>query len=89
MLNPTRQLAFHRRRNTRNMDEILIVRVKTNQPETKILEQEGNSLKIALVSKPIDDQANYELLKFLQRTFKKRARLASGRTTNTKIVELY
>tara|TARA_Y100000310_G_C20655510_1_gene801771 strand:+ start:1551 stop:1766 length:216 start_codon:yes stop_codon:yes gene_type:complete len=71
------------------MDTILIVKVKTDQPETKVLEQEGNRLKIALKAKPIENQANVELLKFLKKTLKMNVRLASGKKTPTKVIEVY
>tara|TARA_Y100000310_G_scaffold323165_1_gene383171 strand:- start:8201 stop:8416 length:216 start_codon:yes stop_codon:yes gene_type:complete len=71
------------------MEQVLVVKVKTGQSETKILEQEGNRLKIALKSKPIENQANVELLKFLKKTLKMNVRLASGKKTPTKVIEVY
>ena len=89
MFDSTWRSTFHGRRGIGNMDTILIVKVKTDQPETKVLEQEGNRLKIALKAKPIENQANVELLKFLKKTLKMNVRLASGKKTPTKVIEVY
>lgn len=68
---------------------ILTVIVKSNQAESKILKREGNELTIALHAKPINNEANIELIKFLKKQFKKDARIISGRTTKRKVVKLF
>ena len=66
----------------------LIIHVKTRQPETKILSQEGDVLKLALHAVPEQGKANTKLVKFLTRHFKKRVRIVSGFTSSKKIVEV-
>jgi len=68
--------------------ETLTIKVKTNQAETEIIKQEGNELTIALKAKPINNEANIELVKFLKKQFKKNVRFISGRTSKIKVVEL-
>jgi len=70
------------------MVRILSITVKPNQPETKILEQAGDDLKIALNAKPIEGEANNELIKFLSKEFKANVEIIRGKTGRKKIVRL-
>ena len=70
------------------MERILKISVKPNQPETKILEQNGDELKIALHAKPIEGEANQALIKFLSKTYKADVEIIRGKTERKKIVKL-
>ncbi len=65
----------------------LKIKVKPNQPETKIL-KEGEELVIAVAAPADKSKANIELLKFLRRKYKKEVKLISGTTSRKKIVQL-
>lgn len=64
------------------------VKVKTRQPETKILKHENNIYLIALKSPPIENKANIELIKFLKKYFKKQVIIKSGFKSKEKIITL-
>lgn len=64
------------------------VKVKTKQPETKIIKQENNTYYIALKSPPHEGKANIELIKFLRKHFKKTALIKSGFKSKQKIIKL-
>lgn len=61
------------------------VKVKTKQPETKILKAENNLYHIALKSPPIENKANLELIKFLKKHFKKPVLIKSGFKSKEKV----
>lgn len=64
------------------------VKVKTKQPETKIIKQENNIYHIALKAPPQQNKANIELIKFLRKHFKKIALIKSGFKSKQKIITL-
>ncbi len=65
------------------------VKVKPNQPETKIL-QGGEELVVAVAAQPDKGKANQELLKFLKRHFKANSvELISGASSRKKVVQVY
>ncbi len=64
------------------------VKVKTRQPETKIIKQENNIYFIALKSPPTKNKANLELIKFLKKHFKKQVLIKSGFKRKEKIITL-
>lgn len=61
--------------------------VKTNQPETKILEDK-EILKVALNAKPEKGKANKELINFLSKKYNASVRIIRGKTKKKKIVEV-
>ena len=66
------------------------VHVKTGSSESKILDYDSlkNTYSVSLISRPVDDAANKELLKLLSKTFKKRFRIKSGSRSKIKSIEL-
>ena len=64
--------------------------VKPNSKENKIIEfnKEANAYKIQIRAKPEDNKANIELIKFLSKSLKKKARIVSGFKSREKIIEL-
>jgi len=62
------------------------VKVKTNKKENKIIKHEYY-YEIHLKSKPIQNQANKELLKLLKTKFKN-PRIAKGLKSKEKIIEI-
>ena len=64
------------------------VKVKTRQPETKIIKQENNIYYIALKSPPHEGKANLELIKFLKNHFKKHCLIKSGFKSKEKTILL-
>lgn len=70
------------------MEKILQITVKLNAPETKILEQNGQELKIALNAKPIEGEANRELIRFLKKEFNCEVEIIRGLKSKKKIVRI-
>jgi len=64
------------------------ISIKPNSSKNEILEQEGDTYKIAVKAAPIEGKANQELIKFLSKHFKKKAKIISGKTSKHKIIEL-
>lgn len=64
------------------------IKVKTKQPETKLLKVENDIYYIALKSQPIENKANLELIKFLRRHFKKQVSIKSGSKSKEKIIKI-
>lgn len=64
--------------------------VKTNSDKNKILEFDNvkQAYKIRLKAKPIEGEANKELIKFLSKELKKNIRIISGFRNKEKIIEL-
>lgn len=69
------------------MERKIIVHVKPNAPETKIISQ-GDEWKVAVAAKPEDGEANRELIKFLERELKANIKILRGRTSRRKILEI-
>jgi len=65
------------------------VMAKPNSRESAITEYDEKLrlIKANLKSRPENNKANIELLKLLQKTYKKRFRIVSGLTSRTKVVE--
>ena len=63
---------------------------KPNASETKIerFDSERNAYIISVRAKPEDNKANIELIKFLSRELKGKARIVSGFRGKEKIIEL-
>lgn len=62
--------------------------VKTNQNETKIIQETENKLKILLKSKPEKGKANIELINFLSKKYNASVRIIKGKTKKKKVVEI-
>ena len=63
--------------------------VKTNSDRNKILGYDENRkvYKIILNAKPVEGEANKELIKFLSKELKKQVRIISGFKNKEKIIE--
>ena len=68
--------------------EIIQVKVKSNQPETKITKQENNILYIDIKTKPEDNKANIELIKFFKKELNKDVKIIKGLTSKNKILKV-
>ncbi|MFH0869289.1 MAG: DUF167 domain-containing protein [archaeon] len=64
---------------------IISVKVKPNSPKTEIL-SEGAVLEVAVAAPAENNRANIELIKFLGKKFKKKARIIRGLTSKNKVV---
>ena len=67
---------------------IIHVKVKPSSGEQKIEQESDGTLFVHLKSPPEDNKANVELMKLLQRFFKKKVKIKSGLTSKNKIVEI-
>lgn len=67
---------------------LLEIRVKTNAKETKILEKNDLFWKIAIAEKPIDGEANKELIRFLEKELKKKVEIVAGKTSKKKLIKI-
>ena len=68
------------------MEKIKVV-VKINYRENNI-EKIDDYYKVYLKARPVEGEANLELVKFLTRYFKKRARIISGLRSKEKLIWL-
>lgn len=66
---------------------IINIKVKTGSEKQEIV-RDGKGYLIYLKSRPVNNEANIELLKLLKKYFKKEARIKSGLRSRTKIVEV-
>ena len=66
---------------------IISVKVKPNAHKTEIV-SEGAVLEVAVAAPPENNRANIELIKFLEKKFKKKARIIRGLTGKNKLVSL-
>ncbi len=66
------------------------VKVKTNSSKNEIIsyDEVNRYYKINLKAKPIEGEANKELIKFLSKELKKNVRIVSGFTNKEKIIEV-
>ena len=70
------------------MSQVIEIKVKPNSRENKILEQEGNKMKVAVKAPAREGKANQELIKFLSRELKTRVEIIRGKTSSRKIVRI-
>jgi uncharacterized protein (TIGR00251 family) len=68
------------------LSDSFIVKVKPSKPKSKIIGMNKNILIIELNAKPIDGEANKELLKFLKEYYKHDFTIVSGLKSKTKKV---
>ncbi|MEK6923242.1 MAG: DUF167 domain-containing protein [Nanoarchaeota archaeon] len=66
----------------------LLIKVKPNSQETKIIRQTDSEIIIALAAPATDGKANLELIKFLKKTFKKDIIILRGKTSRTKLIKI-
>ncbi|MBI4095293.1 MAG: YggU family protein [DPANN group archaeon] len=66
----------------------MLVKVKPNSPETKIVSENGAELVIAVHAPAENNKANIELIKFLSKKFGADVRIVRGLRGRNKIVEV-
>jgi hypothetical protein len=66
----------------------LIVRVKPNAPETKIISQTDSEIILAVAAPPENNKANIELIKFLGKHLKGDVKILRGLTSKTKLIRV-
>ena len=66
----------------------LIVKVKPNSPETKVISQSENELTLAIAAPPEHNKANIELIKFLSKHFKGKVELIRGLSSRNKVIRV-
>ena len=70
------------------MMRVIEVTVKPSAKKTEILEEEGNTLIIAVKAPPQDNKANIELLKFLSKKYHCYPTIISGHHNKKKLIRL-
>jgi len=70
------------------MEKVIEIHVKTNAPETKIIEKTNTYWKIALQAKPVDGAANRELVKFLEKELGAKVEIIRGKTSKKKLIRI-
>jgi uncharacterized protein (TIGR00251 family) len=70
------------------MERVLEITVKVNQAKTEIIEEKDNYLKVSLRAKPVEGEANQELIKFLKKKFKADVEIIRGITSNKKLIRM-
>ena len=66
----------------------LIVRVKPNSPETKILSQSDSEIILAVAAPAEQNKANIELIKFLGKHLNGDIKILRGLTSKTKLIRV-
>ncbi len=67
----------------------ILVKVKPNSSETKIISENGNELVVAVHAPAERNKANIELIKFLRKKFGSDVKIIRGATSRKKIVTIY
>ncbi len=65
----------------------VIAKINSNKNEILIYDKIKRAYRINLKAKPIEGEANKELIKFLSRELKKNVRIISGFRSKAKIIE--
>jgi len=63
------------------------IKIHPNSSQEKI-EKRGEDYEVWLKTKPIENKANVELVKLLQKYFKQKVKIVSGFRSKYKVVEL-
>ena len=64
------------------------IKIHPNSSRMKIKKIEEDDYEVWIKEKSQDNKANFELIKFLEKYFKKPARIKSGFTARRKIIEV-
>ncbi len=64
--------------------------VKPNSKENKVegFDEERNAYRISIKAKPENNKANIEIIKFLSKLLKRKAKIVSGLNSKEKIIEI-
>ena len=65
----------------------LKLKVKPNSRKTEILREEGNEIVLAVKSKPENNKANLEVIKFFSKMFKTKVKIVRGLKSKNKIID--
>ena len=65
----------------------LKLEVKPNSGKTEILREEGNEIVLAVKSKPENNKANLEVIKFFSKMFKTKVKIVRGLKSKNKIID--
>ncbi|MDP2672421.1 MAG: DUF167 domain-containing protein [Nanoarchaeota archaeon] len=68
------------------MEFPLKIRVKTGKLKTEIVKEEGGVLIVNVRGKPIDNEANKEIIKFFSKLTGKRIRIVKGLKSKNKVL---
>jgi len=66
----------------------VIVKTKSKRSEITEYDKDTNTYKISLKAKPIEGEANKELLRFLRKEFNAQHRIVSGFRSKEKLIEV-
>jgi uncharacterized protein (TIGR00251 family) len=66
----------------------LIVKVKPNSPETKIISQSDSEIILAVAAPAEQNKANIELIKFLGKHLNGDIKILRGLTSKTKLIRV-
>ena len=69
------------------MTQTLLVKVKPNARETKIISKSESEMTIALAAPATDGKANLELIRFFKKTFKTDVKILRGKTSRIKLLK--
>ena len=69
------------------MTQTLLIRVKPNARETKIISKSESEMTIALAAPATDGKANLELIRFFKKMFKKDVKILRGKTSRIKLLK--
>lgn len=67
---------------------IIKIKVKPSSKKREVIKENENNFIIYLKSAPENNKANIELVKLLQKFFKKKVTIKSGLSSRNKIVEV-
>ena len=69
------------------MTQTLLVKVKPNARETRIISKSESEMTIALAAPATDGKANLELIRFFKKMFKKDIKILRGKTSRIKLLK--
>jgi len=69
------------------MTQTLLVKVKPNARETRIISKSESEMTIALAAPATDGKANLELIRFFKKMFKKDVKILRGKTSRIKLLK--
>ena len=69
------------------MTQTLLVKVKPNARETRIISKSESEMTMALAAPATDGKANLELIRFFKKMFKKDVKILRGKTSRIKLLK--
>jgi len=71
------------------MEKVVEIHIKTNAPETKLVEKTDKYWRVAVQAKPINGAANRELVKFLEKELNAKVEIVRGLRSKKKLIKIY